>query len=276
MERLTYFDGGKWRLKIGDTEYSGEAVDRPRSLRGHGAGAGGNPLCRGYGKIACALHELNAYKELGSIDCLRKLAGGPGETSTITNGGKIRAMDDDRLAQEILRRWRAEMEAGKFEDISTRWCDMKGGCVSSKGYPRPCIGRSSAGLHQTMAPAASGGGHLMDYEKLVAELRDWLPPESEKIPYGELVGAPYPYNLQGPLVYADEVCNLVEEAADAITALLDENALKNRKSMWRKLLEAVKSAFGWGTKERRTLMDIEKLRKSLLENSDPDGPCIEG
>ena len=22
-------------------------------------------------------------------------------------------------------------------------------------------------------------------------------------------------------------------------------------------------------------MDIEKLRKSLLENSDPDGPCIE-
>ncbi len=89
----------------------------------------------------------------------------------------------------------------------------------------------------------------MDYEKLVADLRDWLPPESEKIPYGELVGAPYPYNLQGPLVYSDEVCNLVEEAADAITALLDENArLKNRKSMWRKLLEAIKSAFGWGDK----------------------------
>ena len=28
MERLTYFDNGKWRLKIGDTEYSGNAVDR--------------------------------------------------------------------------------------------------------------------------------------------------------------------------------------------------------------------------------------------------------
>ena len=28
MNRLTYFDGGKWRLKIGDTEYSGKAVDR--------------------------------------------------------------------------------------------------------------------------------------------------------------------------------------------------------------------------------------------------------
>lgn len=87
--------------------------------------------------------------------------------------------------------------------------------------------------------------------KLVADLRVWLPPESEKIPYGELVGAPYPYNLQGPLVYSDEVCNLVEEAADAITALLDENArLKNRKSMLRKLLEAVKSAFGWGGQRR--------------------------
>ena len=93
---------------------------------------------RGWSRRKSFLRELNVYKELGSIDCLRKLAGGPGETSTITNGGKIRAMDDDRLAQEILRRWRAEMEAGKFEDISTRWCDMKGGCVSSKGYPRPC------------------------------------------------------------------------------------------------------------------------------------------
>ena len=29
----------------------------------------------------------------------------------------------------------------------------------------------------------------MDYEKLVADLKDWLPPESKKIPYGELVGA---------------------------------------------------------------------------------------
>ena len=28
MERYTYFDGGKFRLKIGDTEYSGDWVDR--------------------------------------------------------------------------------------------------------------------------------------------------------------------------------------------------------------------------------------------------------
>ncbi|WP_278886530.1 hypothetical protein [Ruthenibacterium lactatiformans] len=28
MERYTYFDGGKWRLKISDTEYSGDWVER--------------------------------------------------------------------------------------------------------------------------------------------------------------------------------------------------------------------------------------------------------
>lgn len=28
MERLTYMDGGKWRMRIGDTEYSGKEVDR--------------------------------------------------------------------------------------------------------------------------------------------------------------------------------------------------------------------------------------------------------
>ncbi|MEJ8729318.1 hypothetical protein WKS99_09780 [Flintibacter sp. HCN-6482] len=32
MKRLTYFDGGKWRLKIGDMEYSGKAVDRLHEL----------------------------------------------------------------------------------------------------------------------------------------------------------------------------------------------------------------------------------------------------
>lgn len=36
MERLTYFECGKWRLKIGDTEYSGEAVDRLTANRYQG------------------------------------------------------------------------------------------------------------------------------------------------------------------------------------------------------------------------------------------------
>ena len=28
MERYTYFDGGKWRMRVGDTEYSGKETVR--------------------------------------------------------------------------------------------------------------------------------------------------------------------------------------------------------------------------------------------------------
>mgnify|MGYP000324476585 CR=1 FL=1 len=28
MERYTYFDGGKWRMRVGDAEYSGKETDR--------------------------------------------------------------------------------------------------------------------------------------------------------------------------------------------------------------------------------------------------------
>ena len=74
MKRLTYFDGGKWRLKIGNTEYSGEAVDRLAAYEGTGLEPEEILSAVDMAKIACALQELNAYKELGSIDCLRKLA----------------------------------------------------------------------------------------------------------------------------------------------------------------------------------------------------------
>jgi len=73
MERLTYFDGGKWRLKIGDTEYSGEAVDRLAAYEGTGLEPEEILSAVDMAKIACALHELNAYKELGSIGRLREL-----------------------------------------------------------------------------------------------------------------------------------------------------------------------------------------------------------
>ena len=123
MERYTYFDGGKWRLKIGDTEYSGEAVDRLAAYEGTGLEPEEILSAVDMAKIACALHELNAYKELGSIDCLRKLAGGPGETSTITNGGKIRAMSDEELAAVIVKTYSGG------EDLSLLWCDRKDGCA---------------------------------------------------------------------------------------------------------------------------------------------------
>ena len=36
MKRLTYMCGGKWRLRIGDTEYSGKVVDRLAAYEGTG------------------------------------------------------------------------------------------------------------------------------------------------------------------------------------------------------------------------------------------------
>ena len=74
MKRLTYFDGGKWRLKIGNTEYSGKTVDRLAAYEATGLEPEEIFSAVDMAKIACALHELNVYKELGSIDCLRKLA----------------------------------------------------------------------------------------------------------------------------------------------------------------------------------------------------------
>ena len=73
MERLTYFECGKWRLKIGDTEYSGEAVDRLAAYEDTRLEPEEIISAMDMAKIACALHELNAYKELGPIDRLREL-----------------------------------------------------------------------------------------------------------------------------------------------------------------------------------------------------------
>lgn len=73
MERLTYFDSGKWRMRIGDTEYSGKAVDRLAAYEETGLEPENIISAVDMAKIACALHELNTYKELGPIDRLREL-----------------------------------------------------------------------------------------------------------------------------------------------------------------------------------------------------------
>lgn len=106
MERYTYFDGGKWRLKIGDTEYSGDWVDRlaayeetglePEELeenqneafdRGYQYGMNysgrrwneafeiGYQSCLNYKGLRWdEAEELKRYREIGSIDRLRELA----------------------------------------------------------------------------------------------------------------------------------------------------------------------------------------------------------
>ena len=61
------------------------------------------------------------------------------------------------------------------------------------------------------------GGVTVDYNKLVEQLKEMLP---KKVRYGELVGAPVPYNQMGDMVYEDPEPYIIEQAADAITELL--------------------------------------------------------
>lgn len=73
MERLTYFDGGKWRLKIGDTEYSGEAADRLAAYEETGLEPE-EVLPKEYaGEIMKSMILLKEYQKLGPIDRLREL-----------------------------------------------------------------------------------------------------------------------------------------------------------------------------------------------------------
>ena len=75
MERYTYFDGGKWRIKIGDTEYSGKAVDRLAAYEETGLEPEKIEQLKGevFG-LKVDKQELEQYRALGPIDRLRELA----------------------------------------------------------------------------------------------------------------------------------------------------------------------------------------------------------
>ena len=72
MERYTYFDGGKWRLKIGDTEYSGDWVDRLAAYEETGL----EPEAVEHLKLASMGKAIAEIKEFEGvpIDRLRELA----------------------------------------------------------------------------------------------------------------------------------------------------------------------------------------------------------
>lgn len=72
MERYTYFDGGKWRLKIGDTEYSGDWVDRLAAYEDTGL----EPEAVEHLKLASMGKAIAEIKEFEGvpIDRLRELA----------------------------------------------------------------------------------------------------------------------------------------------------------------------------------------------------------
>ena len=63
----------------------------------------------------------------------------------------------------------------------------------------------------------------MDIEKLIEDLRVLLKQYGEKIPYGELVGAPWHYSMAGDLVWQDPEPYFIEQAATALSTLQAEN-----------------------------------------------------
>lgn len=58
-----------------------------------------------------------------------------------------------------------------------------------------------------------------DYKKLLEEIKDYLS-NCERMRYGEMVGAPWPYDHSGPMVYTEPDAILLDQAATAITDLL--------------------------------------------------------
>ena len=114
-------------------------------------------------KIACALHELNAYKDIGSIDHLRDL---------------LHAEQDGRLVVLPSKTvWELTMDAGPDCDLKcpvdsydeALGCDL---CSKAKpfAYERPCTQERLKGLGKTVfltreeaeAALQKGGPHETD------------------------------------------------------------------------------------------------------------------
>ena len=54
----------------------------------------------------------------------------------LTNGDRIRTMDDKDLARGLYKAYRAAAE--RDEDIAINWCDMSGGCIGEDGEDLEC------------------------------------------------------------------------------------------------------------------------------------------
>ena len=84
----------------------------------------------------------------------------------------------------------------------------------------------------------------MDIEKLIEDLRGLLKQYGEKIPYGELVGAPWPYSRAGDLVWQDPEPYFIEQAATALSTFQAENEklrseAEGMRSNWYKSVEEI-------------------------------------
>lgn len=131
--------------------------------------------------------------------------------------------------------------------------------------------------------AQKAQGDEPKYKELVESIRGFLS-TYQRVRYGELVGAPWPYNQEGPLVYEEPVAVLLDQAADAITELLGlcksaeawaESAEKERDDA----LETMKNAIITGKAEifkdyRDQLEDcMARALKIFARPGDPNGFC---
>lgn len=103
----------------------------------------------------------------------------------------------------------------------------------------------------------------MDIEKLIEDLRGLLKQYGEKIPYGELVGAPWPYSRAGDLVWQDPEPYFIEQAATALSTFQAENEklrveAEGMRSNWYKSVEEIK-------KLRAELEQVKAERDAAVE-----------
>lgn len=103
----------------------------------------------------------------------------------------------------------------------------------------------------------------MDIEKLIEDLRGLLKQYGEKIPYGELVGAPWPYSRAGDLVWQDPEPYFIEQAATALSTFQAENEklrveAEGMRSNWYKSVEEIK-------KLRAELEQVKAGRDAAIE-----------
>lgn len=91
----------------------------------------------------------------------------------------------------------------------------------------------------------------MDYKELLQQIKEFLS-ACEQMRYGEYVGAPWPYNHDGPMVYTEPDAVLLGLASNAITDLLSraEAAEARAEKAEREMDEAIqymRKTFGWCT-----------------------------
>lgn len=104
----------------------------------------------------------------------------------------------------------------------------------------------------------------MDIEKLIEDLRGLLKQYGEKIPYGELVGAPWPYSRAGDLVWQDPEPYFIEQAATALSTLQAENEklrseAEGMRSNWYKSVEEIQ-------KLRAELEQVKRERDAAVSD----------